>query len=764
MNGKNKHSTLKKQGMNLMRSNRLNEAKALFTQLCTSNPEDAESWYVLSSINGMLGHIDEAGDCCRKVIALQPNHGEAHCNLGNVLSYQGKHDEAIAHYQRALQINPNNPVAHNNLGNACKNSGRLDQAVESYKRAIAIKPDYAVAHYNLGSTLKEQNHLEEAKDSFRRAITLNPNYAEAYNNLGLTLKEQGKPADAAAAIERALKLKPGFAEAHYNLGNINYSQGHIEKAVEKYRQAVLIKPDYADAYGNLGSALKEQGHIDDAAECYRRAIALKPDSPTAYNNLALVFRMQGALEAADEMAQHALKLQPDHVDTYNTLGNIRLSQGRAADAVEMFQNALRHDPDNAAARSNLLMTLHYRSEFSADYLFETAQYWGTRLNSQQRCLPSPTNLPDPQRRLRVGYVSGDFHNHPVGFFIETVLAQHDKSRYEIFCYYNKEENDKLTTRLRQYADNWRNVTWQPDMEVARQIRQDGIDVLIDLSGHTDKNRLLVFALKPAPVQALWIGYHATTGLPAMDYIIADRFLIPPQEERYYVEKVVRLPHAYLCFSPPEYAIAPSPLPALAAGKVTFGCFNNNAKVTEAVIACWSRLLHALPGAQLYLKYKPYEDTKVRQRYLDLFAQQGIAPERVRLAGYSSRDQYLASYQEVDIALDPFPFNGCTTTAETLWMGVPVVTLRGDRYVSHMGETILKNIGMGEYVADSEEEYIAKALALASDLPRLAALRARLRGQLLNSPLCDGPGFTRDLEAAYRTMWGTWCQAQAQRHD
>jgi protein O-GlcNAc transferase len=284
---------------------------------------------------------------------------------------------------------------------------------------------------------------------------------------------------------------------------------------------------------------------------------------------------------------------------------------------------------------------------------------------------------------------------------------------------------------------------------------------VDLAGHTDRNSLLVFTHKPAPVQVTWLGYFDTTGLSSIDYIIGDRYLIPPEEERHYTEQVIRLPNAYLCFSPPEFDIEPGALPAAASGKITFGCFNHPAKLTETVIACWSRLLHALPQARLYLKYASFGDTDVLHRYLDIFAKYGIAPERIRFDGFAPRHDYLATYREIDIGLDPFPFNGCTTTMESLWMGVPVITLRGDRYVGHMGETILKHLGLEECVADNEDAYIARAIALASDLPRLAALRSGLRKRLLDSPLCDGPGFTRGLETAYRHMWETWCQTQAQ---
>jgi len=682
---------LKAQGAALLRNNRLTEAKALFTRICEIQADDAQVWYMLSSINGRLGNMDEAEDSCRRAIALEPNHSEAHVNLGNVLFYRGSLEEAIGHYQTALGLNPGNALALCNLGNVLSALGRQDEAAAQYQAAI--------------------------------------------------------------------RLNPASFEAYYNLGNTHLARRNYAEAAEHFRHAIRLNPAHAFAYNNLGNALKEQGALKQAAEQYRRAVALQPDLAVAYNNLAITLLDLGELEAADRAAQHALRLQPDSVDAYFNLGNIRIAQSQPKAAIAYFQQALKIDPSHAGAHSSLLMLMHYLPDYAPEELLAAAKDWAARHAQPQSCLPPPANLPDPQRRLRVGYVSADFFSHPVGFLIEAVLAHHDKSRYEVFCYYNRSKHDDLTERLQKSADHWRNIAGQPDKNVVGQIREDGIDLLIDLSGHTAANRLPVFGHKPSPVQATWFGYFYTTGLDAMDYIIADCFVLPPEDERYYVERVIRLPNAYECFSPPDYAIEPGPLPSLATGKLTFGCFNNAAKLSDAAIACWSRLLRALPDARLFLKYKPFGDATVQRRYQHLFADHGIAAERIIFSGQSPRQELLASYQAVDIALDPFPYNGGVTTLESLWMGVPVVSLRGDHFVSRLGDSLLTTVGLGEHVVATEEAYIAKALALASDLPRLAELRGRLRARLLNSPLCDGPGFTRDLEDAYRSMWEAWCRTQ-----
>ena len=852
---------LKQEALNLLRSNRLAEAKDLFSKVCAQNADDADVWFHLSCIHGMQGNIDQAEKCCRRAIELQPRHSEAHIILGNVLLSQGKLDDAVQHYQTALNINPNNAgaqcslgnalsmrgkhaeaaanyqaalrlnpnlfeayynlgnsrfalheyekalddfqnairlnpnyaAAYNNLGNSHKELGNIAAALENYRNAIRLQPNFIGAQNNLAIALREQGLLKEAYDtvrnvlriqpdfsealfnlgniqadmdeteqavaSFQQAIRLSPSYADAYNNLAIALMKLDRLEDARNMFESALKAKPNFAEAACNLGFVNYSLGFIDLAVEKCREAILIDPNFANSYIHLGNALIKQGDTAEAIKCYKRAIELKPNSAEGYSNLAAALRLQGFLDESEITAKEALRLDPDLVHAYSTLDLVYFLQGRIKESIEMSRKVLQLDPENAVAHDNLLMGMHYDPDYSADELFSVAREWGTQHElGQGLLLPIDKNC-DPGRKLRIGYISADFKIHPVGFFIEQVLKCHDKDQFEIFCYSNQTVNDDLTERLHSNSDHWSDVLYRSDEALAHDIHRDNIDILVDLSGHTSGNRLLSLAYKPAAIQATWIGYHATTGLSAIDYIIADRFLIPAQEEQYYTERVVRLPNAYLCFSPPDTQLDLGSPPVSVAGKITFGCFNNPAKLVDQVIVCWSRLLKALPEAQLFLKYKAFADDGVRRRYQALFARQGIDIRRIRFAGASPRHEYLAAYEEVDIALDPFPFNGCTTTLEALWMGVPVVTLQGYRYVGHMGETILKNLGFGEYVADNEDTYIAQAVHLASSRSTLEELRKDLRTRLLKSPLCDGPGFTRSLEDLYKKMWAEWCRKQ-----
>jgi predicted O-linked N-acetylglucosamine transferase (SPINDLY family) len=405
----------------------------------------------------------------------------------------------------------------------------------------------------------------------------------------------------------------------------------------------------------------------------------------------------------------------------------------------------------------LALTQHYASGFSnADFL-ATARDWASRFGIKEDAAPFP-NPPLPERRLRVGYVSNDFYSHPVAYFLERVLTAHDHSAVEVFCYANNGRTDGLTDRLRAAADHWRSITQIGDAEGAALIRQDGIDVLIDLSGHTGGNRLTLFARRAAPVQVSWLGYFGTTGVPAMDYILADHHVVPPGEEEFFTEAVRRLPLSYHCFAPPADDVAIGPPPSQASGAITFGSFNNSIKITPAAVALWAEVLRAVPGSHLLLKSRQFADAGVCGTLSDQFAAQGIDPARLQMEGSSPRTDYLAAYNRIDIALDPLPFGGGTITAECLWMGVPVITLRGDRWTGRISTSFLSTIGLGEeLVADSPDTYVSKAAALAADPARLADLRAGLRRRLENSPLCDGPAFTRALEQAYREMWRNWCR-------
>ena len=551
-------------------------------------------------------------------------------------------------------------------------------------------------------------------------------------------------------IARPITVKPGHAEAHANLGAALQEQGKSEEAVAACRRAIALRPDYAEGHANLGNALRDLGRYREAIAAYRRAIALRPDHAAAWSNLGHALREQGRLSEAVEACRQATILAPDFVLAQSNLGNALQDQGRLDDAAATFRHAMAIDPNNDAAHSNLLMCLHYATAPSRAALFEEAVAFGRR--HAGRAMPGMARGPRDGQPLRIGYVSADFRNHPVGYFLARVLAAHDPAAVEVYCYANHHAEDAMTARLRASASQWRGIADLADTDAAALIRRDGIDILVDLAGHTAGNRPSLFALRPAPVQATWLGYFDTTGLPEIDYILADRFVAPDGEDQFFTETVWRLPDIYLCYEPHGIAIEPAPPPLLTNGFVTFGCFNNHAKTTAETMDVWAALLRRVDGARLFLKNRSLADPAVVETLVSRFAAHGIARERLILEGQSPLAAFLAAYHRVDIALDPFPFGGATTTAEALWMGVPLVTLRGERWVGRMSEAMLTMIGLEDLVAPDADAYVRTAAALANDTARLGRLHAGLRHMLETSPFCDGPRFTRALEAAYRGMW------------
>ena len=500
-----------------------------------------------------------------------------------------------------------------------------------------------------------------------------------------------------------------------------------------------------------GAALHELGRPDEAVACYRRALALRPDAPEVCTNLGNALADQGRLDEAVACHRNAITLRPGYLNAHCNLGNALREQGRLDEALASYRRAIAIRPDHAAAHSDLLCTLNYLGTVPPAVTREEACRFGRMVAAKATPFAAWTAAATPER-LRVGLVSGDLRRHPVGYFIEGLLAAIDPGRVEVFAYPTRNNPDDLTRRLRPHFAAWTCLDGLSDAAAARRIHADGVHILIDLSGHTAHNRLPVFAWRPAPVQATWLGYFATTGLAAIDHVLADPHVVPPGEEDHFTEGVWRLPESYLCFTPPDVALEVARLPALSSGAVTFGCFNNLAKMNDAVVALWARVVLAVPGSRLFLKTRQLDDRAVGEATRRRFAAFGLAVDRLVLEGASPRSELLKAYDRVDIALDPFPYPGGTTTVEALWMGVPTVTRRGDRFLAHIGESIAHNAGLGDWIAADDDDYVAKAVAHAADLGRLAGLRAGLRRQVLASPLFDAPRFARHFEAALWEMW------------
>ncbi len=718
--------------------------------------------FALAVQHHQAGRLAEADQNYRKVLAADPRHSDSLHMLG-VLACQTKHpDIAVDLIQRAVAINGGNAAYHHNLGSAWNDLGRLDEAIASFRRAVGLKPDYVKALHNLGHALRDQGRRDDAALAFRQALKVNPNDLGALGNLGLLLQDAGQAEEAVACYRQLLGLRPDYPEAHNNLGNALRALGRWDEALASYRQAIALKPGFADVHNNLGAALRDRGHLDEAVACFHRARELQPDRAAFRESLAAAYASQGGALRADARLEEALVSyrqaldhKPDFAEVHNESGNALANLGRLDEAVLAYRQAIAARPGYMDARSNLLMTLHSLADVSAaDILAEARAFAGQVETGAVR--PSYQSQADPMRKLRIGYVSADFRTHPVGFFLDRVLGAHDRAEVEIHCYSNSAFADEMTERLRGAADQWRSIAGVPDADAGAMIRGDGIDILVDLAGHTGDNRLPLFATRPAPVQASWLGYFGTTGLSAIDYLLADACVAPPDEDHTFTEAVRRLPGCYLCYSPPELHVPTAPFPGIASGFVTFGSFNNRAKIGPETVAAWAAILARTASSRLLLKSWAFGDPAGQASLRAQFADHGIDPDRLIMEGLSPRAEGLAAYNRVDVALDPFPFGGCTTTADTLWMGVPLVTQRGARWSGRMSHTILATMGLEEWVAKNMGDYIELACRLAADLPSLAPVRADLRRRLEASAFCDGPGFTRNLEAAYREMWATWC--------
>jgi protein O-GlcNAc transferase len=757
------------------------QAEALYREILAVEPGHADSYNLLGVLACQTGRNEAAEGLIAQAIALNPSEAAYHGNLGNALRNGGKLDAAIAAQRRALSLRPDFADAHSNLGNALKEKGELEEAIRCYRRAIAIKPDFVDAHVNLSQALRSRGNFEEAVASARRALAIRPDSLQASIQLSTALVMQGRSDDAVACSREAVRRHPRSASAHFILGNLVNDLGLLDEASDSYGRAVALEPNFSLAHNNFGVVRMARGQRAAAIESYRNALAIDPDYAEAHSNLGNAWREEGRLGEAEACCREAARLKPDLAEAHNNLGTLLYELGRLDEAFAAYHEALRPmsvgderaageresggptggcDPvpalkaESARVLSNLLMTQHYDARISNPQLIAAARRYDD-IFSDLPPAPAFSNDRTESRRLRVGYVSGDFRQHAIGYFLPSVLEAHDKTGYEAFCYNNHPKVDDWTRRLRGAADHWREIAGLSDAAAARVIRADGIDILIDLSGHTAKNRLALFALRPAPVQASWLGYFGSTGLKAMDYLLMDGFAVPPGEELLYPEAIVRLPHGRFCYAPPGYAPEPVDPPSLKRSYVTFGSFNHVAKIGDGVVRLWADVLNANPASRLILKWKAFDDEGVLARVRAAFSAHGVDAHRLELRGFSPHREMLEQYGEIDVALDPFPFGGGLTSCEALWMGVPVVTLPGDRPASRQTTGFFDNIGFREGLASSPSDYVARATALASNPKGLAELRHTLRARMAASPLCDGPRFARALEAAFQGMWRRW---------
>jgi protein O-GlcNAc transferase len=597
--------------------------------------------------------------------------------------------------------------------------------------------------------------IQQAAALFNHILRRDPNQADALFHMGMIAYQTGRADVAADLIHRAMKTKSGDPMVHHNLGCALWALGRMDEAAASLRQAIAIKPDYFKAYNALGAILADQNKFDEAAQAFSKAIELEPNSAEAHSNMGVLLRSHGKVNEAIGEFSRAIELAPTTGDYHTNLATAFSDQGELDAAMKSFARAVELKPNDSAILSNYLYSLHFHPGYDSATILAEHRKFDDRFGKPARAKIAPhENDRSLERRLRVGYVSPDFRNHPVGRFLLPLLQNHDHGQFEIFCYSDVGFPDEFTQKIAACADVNRSLRGLAHGPAAQAIRRDRIDILVDLTLHMGNNRLPTFAMKPAPIQVTYLGYCSTTGLEAIDYRLTDPWLDPEGDgDANYCERSVRLPKTYWCYAPEMEKLNVSDAPVLRYGNVTFGCLNNFAKSTPAALETWAKILLELPDSRLLVHAKTGDH---RQRVLEFMEASGIDRQRISFADFLPLRTYFALYGEIDITLDPFPYCGGTTTCDSLWMGVPVVTLRGRTAVGRGGVSILNNVGMGELIAQTPEDYIRIAVGLAKDRDRLVECRRTLRGRMLASPLMDAPGFARDIEKIYRGIWQTWC--------
>jgi protein O-GlcNAc transferase len=706
------------------RSGKLAEAEALYRKVLAQCPDNGDALHLLGLVVFDLGKGHLSPDLIRRAMAVNPSRSDYAFNLGTVFTSLGKRDEAIRAFERALSQRADFVEAALNLSSLLVPAGRAPEAIDICKRALTHGRMTIDLTYNLGVAYQANRQLDDAVSAYQQVLALMPKHLMACNNLGVCLQLLRRPKEAEAVYRKLVEMSPEAGHAHINLGEILRLQGRNEEAVAECRRGVELDPQLREGNYNLGLALRAAGDLDGAVEAYCKSIAAFPD----------------------------------HAESYNNMGNALKDMGRVAEAIDSYRRAITISPDHVDCDSNLMLAIHYSQDYHLPAVVEELRKW-----NQRRAVPlrgeirAHDNQPDPDRRLRIGYVSADFRYHACSFFLAPLLRHHDHQAFEIFLYSQLDNGDWMTEKFQSYADQWRKTIGVSDKDVAEQIRRDKIDILVDAKLHCAENRLMVLAHKPAPIQVSWLGYPGSSGLETMDYRVSDENLEPGGSVYPFAEQPIQIQDCFWSYDPLASEPAVNALPALSVGHVTFGSLNNFCKNSDLTLRLWASALNAVPDSRLHVLAPK---GSARKRFVEKMTGHGIDAGRIEFLDHIPREDYLKYYHRIDICLDTLPYNGHTTSLDALWMGVPVVTLPGGTPPGRVGVTHAKNLKMPELVASGEQDFSKVAAKLASDLPALDRLRQSLRGRMEKSPLMDGPGFARKMEQAYRQIWKKWCDGKS----
>mmetsp|Transcript_130112 Transcript_130112/g.259538 ORF Transcript_130112/g.259538 Transcript_130112/m.259538 type:complete len:861 (+) Transcript_130112:64-2646(+) len=694
----------------------------------------------------------------------------AFVDLGNRLRAAGDWHGAVEKYYDALRLDPNLFAAQLNLGTVFLAAGELSRALEHSEQAYSLEPRSTEAMTNIGEICRVQGNFDTAAQWYRAALRVGPDCEAATTQLAVSLVSLGlqikayDPKRAIKCFQEALVHCPTNANAYYNLGASYAELQKYDKALINYNLTVHFDPRCAEAYNNMGVIYKEQQNLNKALKYYRLALQCNPRFAQTWNNLGVAYATIGQLTEALEYLSHAVQVAPSYAEAYNNLGWLFWDYGDLGQALRMYETCIELSPSSKNPSQNRLLALNYLSGVSCDRIFVAHRTWAERFTRE---LDPPftewhvTRIVN--RKLRIGYISPDFFHHSVSFFCHAIFEHYNFELFEVFLYSNATREDDKTELFKSMVSeaNWKKVTGMPARDVANLIREDHIDILVELAGHTANNRLDVVALKPAPVQITYIGYNNTTGLGAVDYRITDAVVDPPTSEQKFSEELVHMPGCFLCYTPPSRIPDVGELPALRNNYVTFGSFSCLAKIGQPCVALWARVMHAVPGSRLLVKNKGFYSLDAQATFINKFKVHGIGEHRLKLmALVPTSFDHLNIYNDMDIALDTFPYSNTTTSCETLLMGVPVVCFAGTTHGSRVSVTLLTAIGLSEFAAETQQEYVLKAKELAANLPTLALLRQNLRQSMLSSPLCDAPTFMREkYEPMLMEKWRFFCEGR-----
>lgn len=635
------------------------------------------------------------------------------------------------------------------------NSNKLSEAKKEIDKQLLKHPNSWILYNMLGAFFAEQNQLDEALENYNKSIEINPSYAQAHNNKGIALHKLKKISDAIYCYEKALDLKKDFAEAFNNLGNAYRDFGKPKSSLEYFKKAINIKPNFPEAYLSLGAAKETLGDKEEALKNYEHAAKLKPEYFQAYNNLALLYAEFSDFHKAISCYKKAIEINPNYEKTYNNFANLLSDLGKFDEANELYYKALKVKSFYPKAQSNMLFNLNYKTDFDIEAYLSAAKKIRLNWILNKKKISIEYKYKKNPNKLKLGFVSSDFGNHPGGYFTLSTLKELKKN-FDLVSYACADRKDDFSHHFKNHLfSKWRLIEKQEDEEVVKQIIDDGIHILIDMQGHSAKNRLPIFIYKPAPIQASWLA-QGSTGIEEIDYFIGSKHTTPIADEKHYVERVLRLPEISQVFTPPDFDVEINSLPAIKNKFITFGCLNKFSKVNDVVINLWSKILSKVPNSKLLIKSWELSNSEFCEENLKKFKKNNVDISQLIIRGKTeTRKDLLKIYNEIDISLDPFPFQGNTSTCESIWMGVPVITLKGNRYLCRFGESINSNLKMFDWIAKDENEYISKAIKFSSNLEELSIIRKNMRNKALQSSVFDAPRFAKYFSKMLWDMWQTF---------